>query len=92
MIRDMWKTTYNKKKSYADNRKRDLEFQIDDWVDLNISHIKGVMRSGKMGKHSPPYVGPYEILMMVEKVAYKLKLQCLLAPVHPMFHVYILIK
>ena len=50
----------------------------------------GVMRFGSMGKHRSLYVGPYEILKPVEKVAYKIKLQSDLAPVHPVFHVYML--
>ncbi|XP_070042745.1 uncharacterized protein [Nicotiana tomentosiformis] len=31
-------------KSYADNRRRDLEFQVDNWVFLKVSPMKGVIR------------------------------------------------
>ena len=54
---------------------------------LKISPIKGVIRFGKKGKLSPRYVGPYEILQRVGKVAYKLKLPSELASVHPVFYV-----
>ena len=49
--------------------------------------MKGVIRSGKKGKLSPRYVGVYEILQRVGKVAYELKLPSELASVHPVFHV-----
>ena len=75
MIRDGLITTYSLKKSYADNRRRNLEFEVGDWVYLKISPMKGVMIFGKMGKLSPQYVGPYEILKRVGKVDYELKLQ-----------------
>ncbi|WMV42033.1 hypothetical protein MTR67_035418, partial [Solanum verrucosum] len=47
LIRDRLKTAQSRQKSYADVRKRDLEFQIDDWVFLKVSPMKGVMRFGK---------------------------------------------
>jgi len=50
-------------------RRRDLEFEVNDWVYLKISLKKGVMRFGKKGKLSPRYVGPYQILRRVDKVA-----------------------
>ena len=54
--------------------------------------MKGVMRFGKKGMLSPRYVGPYEILQRVGKVAYELKLPGKLALVHPLFHVSMLKK
>ena len=32
LIRDRLKTTQSRQKSYADLRRRELEFQVDDWV------------------------------------------------------------
>ncbi|WMV37551.1 hypothetical protein MTR67_030936, partial [Solanum verrucosum] len=58
LIRERVKTTQNRQKSYADVRRRDLEFEIDDWIFLKVSHIKGVIRFGKKGKLSPRYIGP----------------------------------
>ena len=52
VIRDRLKTTYCGQKSYAKNRKRDLEFEVCDWMHLKISHMKGVMRFGKKEKLS----------------------------------------
>ena len=81
------KTAYSREKSYADNRRRDLEFEIGDQVFLKISPMKRVMRFGKKGKISPRYVGPYEVLQRIGKVSYELKLPSELALVHPWFHV-----
>jgi len=92
LIRYRLKMAHSRQKFYADNRKKDLEFEVGDWVYLKISPMKGVMRFGKKGKLRPRYVGPYEILKRVEKVAYELKLPIELAPVHPVFHISMLKK
>ncbi|WMV45859.1 hypothetical protein MTR67_039244 [Solanum verrucosum] len=57
LIRDRLKTAHSQQKSYADNRNRDLEFEVGDWVYLKISPMEGVMRFGKKGKLSPWYLG-----------------------------------
>ena len=57
-IRDRLKINYSQQKSYADNRRRDVEFEVCDIVYLKISLMKGVMRIGKKGKLIPRYVGP----------------------------------
>ena len=58
LIGDKLKTAQSRQKSYAYVRKRELEFQIDDWVFLKVSPTKGVIIFGKKGKLSPRYVGP----------------------------------
>ena len=83
---------YSRQKSYADHSRRDLEFEEGDKVYLKISSNKGVVRFGKKGKSRPCYVGPYEILQMVDKVAYELKLPIELALVHLVLHVAMLKK
>ncbi|WMV42489.1 hypothetical protein MTR67_035874 [Solanum verrucosum] len=52
----------SRQKSYIDFRRRELEFEVDDWVYLKVSPMKGVMRFGKKGKLSPRYIGPYRIV------------------------------
>ncbi|WRX26831.1 Integrase [Theobroma cacao] len=79
-------------KAYADNRRRDLEFQVGDHVFLKVSPTKGVMRFGKKGKLSPRYIGPFEILKRVGVVAYRLALLPDLSNIHPVFHVSMLRK
>ena len=69
-----------------------MEFEEVNKVYLKNSPMKGVVRFGKKGKLSPRYVGPYEILQRVGKVAYELKLPSKLASVHSLIHVYMLKK
>ncbi|KAI3695430.1 hypothetical protein L1987_78427 [Smallanthus sonchifolius] len=86
-IKDRLKAARDRQKSYADNRRKPLEFQIGDQVMLKVSPWKGVARFGNRGKLNPRYVGPFEILARVGPVAYKLKLPQELSNVHDTFHV-----
>ena len=61
LIRERLKSAQSRQKSYSDNRRKDIEFEVNDWVYLKISPMKGVMRFGKKGKLSPRYIGPYKI-------------------------------
>ncbi|TMX05471.1 hypothetical protein EJD97_018993 [Solanum chilense] len=60
------RTSYSRQKSYANNRKRDLEFEVGDWVYLKISPIKGVMRFSDSVS-----ILPLEGLAMNEKLFYE---------------------
>ncbi|WMV08796.1 hypothetical protein MTR67_002181 [Solanum verrucosum] len=82
----------SRQKSYANVRRRYLEFEVDDWVYLDISPMKGVMRFGKKGKLSPRRVGSYQILSQISKVAYELDLPNDLASVHTVLNVSLLNK
>ena len=86
------KIARDRQKSYADNRRRDLEFEICDRVFLKISPWKCVLRFGKRDKLSPRYIGPYEIVSKVGPIAYKLKLPPELSRIHDIFHVSMLRK
>jgi hypothetical protein len=78
----------SRQKSYADVRRRDLEFAVGDQVLLRVSPTKGVVWFGVSGKLSPRYIGPFTILARVGSLAYRLQL----AGVHPIFHVSMLRK
>lgn len=86
-IRERLKTARSRQKSYADNRRKPLEFQIGDKVLLKVSPWKGVVRFGKRGKLSPRYIGPFEVLQRIGPVAYRLKLPQELCSIHDTFHV-----
>jgi hypothetical protein len=60
----------SRKKSYADNRRRELEFEVGDKVFLRISLMRGVMWFNKKGKLSPNFVGPFAIVKKISKLAY----------------------
>lgn len=59
---------------------------------LKVSPWKGITRFGKKGKLSPRFVGPFEILRRVGKVAYELALPPHMNHVHNVFHVSMLKK
>jgi hypothetical protein len=82
----------SRQKSYADTRRRKLEFEVGDQVFLKVSPMKGVMRFGKKGKLSSRYVGPFLVTKVVGPVAYRVELASNLAGVHDVFHVFMLRK
>ncbi|KAA0067060.1 pol protein [Cucumis melo var. makuwa] len=85
-------TTQSRQKSYADVRRRDLEFDVGDKVFLKVAPMKGVLRFERRGKLSPRFVGPFEILERIGLVAYRLALPPSLSTVHDVFHVSMLRK
>ncbi|KAK1411706.1 hypothetical protein QVD17_38266 [Tagetes erecta] len=86
-VRKRLEATASRQKSYADNRRKPLEFQVGDRVFLKVSPWKGVTRFVNQGKLSPRYIGPFEILKRIGPVAYRLKLPSDLSNVHDVFHV-----
>ena len=92
VVRDNLKIVRDRQKSYADSRRRDLQFEIGDQVFLKISPRKGVPIFGRRGKLRPRYIRPYEIIARVGPVAYKLKLPPELSRIHDTFHVSMLRK
>ena len=87
VVRDNLKIARDRQKSYANNRRRDLQFEIGDRVFLKISPWKGVLRFRKRGKLSLRYIGPYEIVTKVGSVAYKLNLPPELSRIYDTLHV-----
>ncbi|KAM6586669.1 hypothetical protein CsatA_009274 [Cannabis sativa] len=88
-IRARMITAQSRQKSYADLKRRDIEFEVGDHVFLRVTPRKGlsVKRFGKRGKLSPRYVGPFQILDRVGSVAYRIALPPSLSGVHNVFHV-----
>ena len=85
-------TAQSRQKSYADIRRRDLEFEVGDMVFLKVAPMKGVLRFGKRGKLNPRFIGPFKILERIGNVAYRLALPPTLSAVHNVFHVSMLRK
>ena len=75
LIRQRLLTSQSRQKSYADVRRRPLEFEVGDHVFLKVILKRGVVRFGKRGKLSPRFIGPFEILERVGTVAYRLALR-----------------
>jgi hypothetical protein len=87
MIRENLRTAQSRQKSYADTRRRLLEFKEGDHVYLKVSSIRGMRRFKVKGKLCPRFIGPLLILKRVGEVAYQLKLPDHLVDVHDVFHV-----
>ena len=92
LIKRRLETAASRQKSYADPKRRDVEFQVGDYVFLKVSPMKGVMSFGKKGKLAPRYIGPFEILERIGMVAYQLALPPNMSQVHPVFHISMLRK
>ncbi|KAL4378458.1 hypothetical protein GQ457_02G023120 [Hibiscus cannabinus] len=92
LISKRLKAASDRQKSYANLKRREVEYAVGDKVFLKVSPWKKVMRFGRKGKLSPRYIGPYEIVGRVGPVAYRLLLQPELERIHDVFHVSMLRK
>nr|GFC68178.1 putative reverse transcriptase domain-containing protein [Tanacetum cinerariifolium] len=86
-IKQRIQTARDRQKSYADLKRKPMEFQVRDKVMLKVSPWKGVVHFGKRGKLNPRYVGPFKVVARVGSVAYKLDFSEELSRVHNTFHV-----
>nr|GEZ29127.1 putative reverse transcriptase domain-containing protein [Tanacetum cinerariifolium] len=86
-IKGRLKTEQDRQKSYADKRRKTLEFKVGDQVLLIVSLWKGVVRFGKKANLGPQYVGPFKIVERVGPITYQLRLPQELSCIHDMLHV-----
>ena len=92
LIRKRLLTSQSQQKSCADRWWRPLEFEVGDHVFLKVMPKRGVVRFGKRGKLSPRYIGPFEVVERMGRVACRLALPLGLSGVHAVFHVSMLRK
>ena len=92
VIRKRLLTAQSWQKSYADVRRRPLEFKEGDHVFSKVMPKRGVIRFSKQGKLSPRYIGPFKVLERVGTVAYRLAFPPSLSSVHEVFRVSMLRK
>jgi hypothetical protein len=86
MVRENLKIAQSRQRSYADTRRRDLSFEVGDFVYLKVSPIRGVRRLGVKGKLAPRSISPYQILARHGEVAYQLSLPENLPTMHDVFY------
>ncbi|GKA60189.1 putative reverse transcriptase domain-containing protein [Tanacetum coccineum] len=86
LIKEKLKAARDQQKSYANNRRKPLEFEVGDQVLLKVSSWKRIIPFGKKGKLAPRYVGPFEILEKIDLVAYHLRFPKELVNVHDTLH------
>ncbi|KAD5508373.1 hypothetical protein E3N88_16076 [Mikania micrantha] len=87
LVKARMKAAQDRQKSYADKRRRPIEFEVGNQVLLKVSPWKGIIRFRKRGKLSPRFIGPFRIIARVGKVAYRLDLPDELSGIHPTFRV-----
>ena len=87
MIRERLKVAADRQKSYVDLKRKDIKYEIGEKVFLKVSPWKKVMRFGKKGKLSLSFIGSYEVIEKVGRVAYRLALPPELEKTHNVFHV-----
>ena len=87
IIQQRLKATNDRQKSYANLKRKDIEFEVGDKVFLKASPWKKILHFGRKGKPSPRFIGPYQILERVGPVAYRLALHLELSKLHDVFHV-----
>jgi hypothetical protein len=86
-VRENLKIAQSRQKSYADPKRKDVSFDVGEYVYLRVSPLQGTKRFHVKGKLSSSYVGPYQVMQRIGNVAYKLVLPPELTGVHPMFQV-----
>ncbi|WVZ89760.1 LOW QUALITY PROTEIN: hypothetical protein U9M48_036125 [Paspalum notatum var. saurae] len=87
MVRENLRVAQSRQKCYADVRRRDLTFKVDDFVYLKVSPMRGIWRFNMKGKLAPRYIGPFKIVERKGEVAYNLELPSNLSGIHDVFHV-----
>jgi hypothetical protein len=87
MVRESLKIAQSQQKSYADKRRRDLLFEVGEFVYLKVSPMRGTRRFKAKGKLAPRYVRPFKIIDLKGEVVYQLELPPQLSDVHDVFHV-----
>jgi hypothetical protein len=71
----------------VDKRRRDLSFEVKEFVYLKVSPMRGTRRLTVKGKLASRYVGPFKIIDHKGEVAYQLELSPQLLDIHDVFHV-----
>jgi hypothetical protein len=77
----------SRQKSYVDHRRRELSFEVGDFVYLKVSPMRGLHCFKVRGKLAPRFIGPLKILEKRGEVAYQFELPPQLSDVHDVFHV-----
>ncbi|XP_075504639.1 uncharacterized protein LOC142542080 [Primulina tabacum] len=87
VVREKLKAAQDRQKSWADLKRRVVEFNIGEKAYVKVSPMKGVVRFSKAGKLNPRYVGPFEISEKMGTLAYRLALPPNMPRIHNVFHV-----
>jgi hypothetical protein len=87
MVRENLRVTQSRQKSYVDYRRRELSFEVGNFVYLKVSPMRGLRHFKVRGKLAPRFIESFKILEKRGEVAYQLELPPQLSDVHDVFHV-----
>jgi hypothetical protein len=87
MVRENLRVAQSWQKSYTGHRRRELSFEVGDFVYLKVSPMSGLCRFKVWGKLTPRFIGRFKILEKRSEVAYQLELLLQLSDVHDVFHI-----
>ncbi|XP_017635863.2 uncharacterized protein LOC108477903 [Gossypium arboreum] len=82
LIQDRLKVTSDRQKSYANLKRREIEYEVGDYVSLKVSHWKNILKFGRKSKLSPRFIGPHQVIKSVGPVVYQLELPPELDRIH----------
>jgi hypothetical protein len=85
MVRENLRVAQSRQKSYADHKRRELIFEVGDFVYLKVSPMRGLRHFKVRGKLAPRFIGPFKILENRVEVAYQLELSSQLSNMHDVF-------
>jgi hypothetical protein len=87
MVRENLSAAQSRQKSYIDHQRRELSFEVGDFVYLKVSPMRGLHHFKVRDKLTPRFIGPFKILEKRGEVAYQLELSPQLSDVHDIFHI-----
>jgi hypothetical protein len=87
MVRENLLIAQSRQKSYIDHRRRELSFDVGDFMYLKVSPMRGLRHFKVRGKLAPRFIGPFKIAEKRGEVAYQLELPPKLSDVQYIFHV-----
>jgi hypothetical protein len=87
MVRENLRVTQSRQRSYGDHGRRELSFEVRDFVYHKVSSMRGLRRFKVCGKLAPRFIGPFKIQEKRGEIAYQLELPPQLSDVHDIFHV-----
>jgi hypothetical protein len=74
MVRENLRVMQSRQKSYVDHRRRELSFEVGDFVYLKVPPMRGLRLFKVRGKLVPRFIGPFKILEKRGEVAYPWKI------------------
>jgi hypothetical protein len=63
LVRENLRVAQSRKKSYADHKRRELIFEVGDFMYFKVSPMRGLCHLKVRGKLALKFIGPFKITM-----------------------------